>query len=146
MYAWNLGNGNLSNAFEPSSQVYPDTGNYAVTLIVINSFGCKDTVVKNIRVEPEFTVYIPNAFTPNSDGTNEGFNVKGWYIEYVKLDVFNRWGDLVFHSEGKNNDSWIGSVANQDEPAPEGVYVYDIKVRDVWGKTHQRFGTVSLIR
>ena len=98
MYAWNLGNGNLSNAFEPSSQVYPDTGNYAVTLIVINSFGCKDTVVKNIRVEPEFTVYIPNAFTPNSDGTNEGFNVKGWYIEYVKLDVFNRWGDLVFHS------------------------------------------------
>ena len=145
-YHWTLGNGNTSNEFEPSAQVYPDTGNYQVTLIVVNSYGCRDTVVKPIRVEPEFTVYIPNAFTPNNDGTNEGFNVKGWYIDNVILDIYNRWGDLIFHSEGRNNDSWMGGVLNQSELAPEGVYVYDIKVRDVWGKMHQHYGHVNLIR
>ena len=82
----------------------------------------------------------------NNDGTNEGFNVKGWYIEYVDLNIFNRWGDLIFHSEGKNNDSWIGTVVNQTEQAPEGVYVYNVSVRDVWGKNHQKTGLVNLIR
>ncbi|MEP7265312.1 MAG: gliding motility-associated C-terminal domain-containing protein, partial [Bacteroidota bacterium] len=94
----------------------------------------------------EFTVFVPNAFTPNHDGTNEGFNVKGWYIDYVVMDIFNRWGDLVFHSEGRNNDDWIGSVLHQSKQAPEGVYVYDIKVTDVWGKKHQKLGMVNLVR
>ena len=52
----------------------------------------------------------------------------------------------IFHSEGKNNDSWMGTVMNQTKQAPEGVYVYNIKVKDVWGKIHQETGLVNLIR
>ena len=144
-YNWTFGDGNNSTLFEPS-HTYPDTGWYHVTLWTINSFGCTDTASKEIYVEPIFEFYIPNAFTPNEDGVNDGFNIKGIYIVNVDMDIYNRWGDLIFHSDGKKNADWDGSVIERAHIAQEGVYVYDIKVKDVWGKVHQRYGYVNLVR
>ena len=144
-YSWTFGDGGNSTAYEPSHS-YPDTGWYHVTLWVTNSYGCSDSISKNVYVEPIFEFYIPNAFTPNADGTNEGFNIKGIYIVNVDLNIYDRWGQLIYHSEGKDNADWDGSVRNHSQPAQQGMYVYDISVKDVWGKTHQQYGQVNLVR
>ncbi len=145
MYHWTFGDGASSIQFEPN-HVYADTGNYMVTLWVVNSYGCRDTVQHPVRVEPEFHWWIPNAFSPNEDGVNDGFNVTGISIVDVKLSIFNRWGDQIFYSEGRNNRDWDGSVVGMPDKAQEGVYVYQVVVKDVWGKTHEKVGQVYLVR
>ncbi|MBL7924791.1 MAG: PKD domain-containing protein [Bacteroidia bacterium] len=144
-YAWTFGDGGSSTVFEPSHS-YRDTGNYMVTLWVTNAYGCRDSVQHLVRVDPIFSWWVPNAFTPNGDGMNEGFNVKGEYIADVKLSIFNRWGDQIFFSEGRDNLPWDGSVAGRPEPAQEGVYVFQVRVTDVWGMIHEKIGHVSLVR
>lgn len=144
-YSWTFGDGGTSINFEPT-HTYADTGNYMVTLWVTNSYGCRDSVQHPVRVEPEFHWWIPNAFTPNKDGINDGFNVTGISIVNVKLSIFNRWGDQIFYSEGRNNRDWDGSVVGKSEEAQEGVYVYTVEVKDVWGKVHQKVGQVNLVR
>ena len=144
-YAWTFGDGGSSTQFEPS-YTYRDTGNYMVTLWVTNAYGCLDSVQHPVRVDPIFSWWIPNAFTPNGDGMNEGFNVTGEYIVNVELSVFNRWGDRIFYSEGRNNLPWDGSVEGRPEPAQEGVYVFQVRVKDVWGMFHEKVGHVSLVR
>ncbi len=145
IYHWTFGDGGSSIQFEPN-HVYADTGNYMVTLWVVNSYGCKDTVKHPVRVEPEFHWWIPNAFSPNEDGVNDGFNVTGISIVDVKLSIFNRWGDQIFYSEGRNNRDWDGSVVGMPNKAQEGVYVYQVIVKDVWGYSHEKVGQVYLVR
>lgn len=144
-YYWTFGDGGSSTVFEPQ-HAYADTGNYMVTLYVTNAYGCRDSVQHPVRVNPIFSWWIPNAFTPNGDGSNEGFNVKGEYIVNVELTIFNRWGEKIFFSEGKENADWDGSVMGSALKAQEGVYVYTVRVEDVWGQFHEKIGHVSLVR
>ncbi len=144
-YTWTFGDGGNSFDFEPT-HTYADTGNYMVTLWVVNSYGCRDSVEHPVRVDPIFSWWIPNAFTPNEDGINDGFNVTGEYIVDVRLHIFNRWGDEIFFSEGRENSPWDGSIIGKEERAQEGVYVYLVEVKDVWGKLHEKVGHVSLVR
>lgn len=144
-YAWTFGDGGSSTQFEPN-YTYRDTGNYLVTLWVTNSYGCLDSVSHWVRVDPIFSWWIPNAFTPNGDGMNEGFNIKGEYIVDVTLTIFNRWGAQIFQSEGKNNADWDGKIQGETALAQEGTYVYQVKVIDVWGKPHEKVGQVHLVR
>ncbi|CAN5637141.1 hypothetical protein BH11BAC2_BH11BAC2_11410 [soil metagenome] len=143
--AWTFGDGTGSTVVSPA-HTYRDTGNYVVILWITNSYGCVDSAMHTVRVEPEFTFWIPNAFTPNQDGENEEFNVKGISIADVKLHIYNRWGDQIFFSEGRDNRPWDGSVEGSSLKAQEGVYVYLVEVRDVWGKLHQKIGHVNLVR
>jgi gliding motility-associated-like protein len=145
VYNWTFGDGTGSLVQHPT-HVYSDTGTYTVTLWVTNSYGCRDSATQVVKVDPIFTFFIPNAFTPNGDGVNDGFNVKGISIVDVKLSIFNRWGDHIFFSEGQNNMPWDGSVIGKSDFAKEDVYVYQILVKDVWGVTHERVGHVSLVR
>lgn len=144
-YSWTFGDG-AGSYLENPQHTYADTGNYQVVLWVTNSYGCRDSVSRPVRVEPIFSFYIPNAFTPNEDGVNDGFNVKGVSIVDVKLSIFNRWGDQIFFSEGRDNRPWDGSVIGNSEKAKQDVYVYKVFVTDVWGKIHERVGHVSLVR
>lgn len=144
-YNWTFGDGGLSTAFEPE-WTYRDTGDYMVTLWVTNAYGCRDSVRHPVRVKPIFSWWIPNAFTPNGDGTNEDFNVKGEYIANVELTIFNRWGESIFFNEGKESAAWDGSIDGSPDPAKEDVYVYQVKLLDVWGKYHEKVGHVTLVR
>jgi gliding motility-associated-like protein len=145
-YNWLFGDGTGSPAENPS-HTYADTGNYRVTLWVTNSYGCRDSISRPIRVEPIFTFFIPNAFTPNEDGVNDNFYVKGISIVDVKLSIFNRWGDQIYYKEGQHEAAaWDGSVIGEPEEAKQDVYVYQVYVTDVWGKIHERVGHVSLVR
>ena len=105
--------------------------------IVIPNWGCDTAVV----FQEDYPVYyIPNAFTPNSDGLNDvfGYSDDNWQLE--ELIVYNRWGQKVYAS----NLPWDGSY--NDFPAHSGVYLYQIRVKRKNSPFTEYFnGTLSLL-
>jgi gliding motility-associated-like protein len=141
---WFFGDGNGSTTFNPSHE-YSGTGTYNVTLIANNAFNCPDTATQEIIVRPEFTFYIPNAFTPDGDGKNDVFNGKGTNIAEYEMLIFNRWGELVF-STNSLDYSWDGTYKASTEPLID-VYVYKVKIKDsVRGQYHLYEGHVTIVR
>src|SRR5690606_10682664 len=86
-----------SSIEENPSHVYGEDGTLNPVLIVTSEYGCKDTTFETVFIEP-FTVYVPNAFTPDRDEANSIFKPIV-YLEIVNWDlqIYNRWGELVFH-------------------------------------------------
>jgi gliding motility-associated-like protein len=142
-YEWYINN-NPSSAWTPNtSQKFEETGDYYVTLVVISDKGCKGSVTKLIRVEDEFALFIPNAFTPNDDGKNDVFLPKGTAFKNYSLGIFNRWGELLFNSTEFTN-GWDGTF--KGEKCPDGVYTYKINVIIEGGKAKEFVGKVSLLK
>ncbi len=125
------------------THTYKDTGTFCVTLIASNLLGCKDTTHECVTIKPYFTVYIPNSFTPNGDGRNEIFNASGDYISTFDMKIFDRWGNLVYHSTNSEN-GWNG--AKNGTQLQEDVYVYVINVTDPQRNPYSYKGTVTLLR
>jgi gliding motility-associated-like protein len=130
--------------WENPTMNFDNAGNFAVAMIVWDNNQCSDTMVKTITVIPDFNVYIPNSFTPNGDGLNDTFqpmarNYKGNY----SLQVFNRWGQMVFTTTNIN-DGWNGTFLNQS--CKEESYIYLIKLAAGDGAEKEYKGTVTLVR
>jgi gliding motility-associated-like protein len=94
-------------------------------------------------VAPEMTLFVPNTFTPNGDGLNETFGAKGEGIGWYDLQIYDRWGNLIFHSTNANQQ-WDGT--HNKKKAPEGAYVYKIFARGVYEGAKSIDGTVTLLR
>jgi gliding motility-associated-like protein len=146
-----------------------DFYNYTITVWVQNQWGCWDTIQKVVEIIPEFEFYIPNAFTPNGDFSNEMFFGKGRGIKEYNIWVFDRWGNLIWdcHREDKNTN-WDGpqqeglaSACKWDakvegghyilkndgtEQVQEDVYVWKVKLTDVFEKIHTYIGQVSVVK
>ncbi|MGZ3864783.1 MAG: PKD domain-containing protein [Bacteroidia bacterium] len=118
---------------------------YTVIQFVSNAFGCKDTIAKVIDIKPGFTFYIPNAFSPNGDGTNDIFKGTGIGIKTYTLMVYDRWGNLVFTSNDLEK-GWDGTFHDGNKVSLEDVFVWKVVLRDDSNKEHDYKGTVSLIR
>lgn len=88
-------------------------------------------------------IFVPSAFTPNNDFSNDVLFVRGDLIETFDFQVFNRWGELVFES----NDLSVGWNGNyQGKAAQEGVYVFQLKAKCYSGQEYFLKGDVTLIR
>lgn len=124
---------------------YMDGGIYDVTQIVFNGFGCSDTAVKQVTILPEYTLYVPNTFTVNGDDTNEEFRAKGVGIVAFQMQIFNRWGEILFQSDSIKQ-TWNGRRNNQGAVLPQGIYVYKITVTNTFGMEIQYWGNINLIR
>lgn len=124
---------------------YQDTGTFNTTLVVISDQGCSDTAELKIIVKPDFVIYIPNAFTPNSDKFNDEFKViaNGTISEGFVFRVFDRWGYLMFETTDITK-GWDGNY--QNEKCPIDIYAYTVTVLDYRKRTHDYAGTISLIR
>jgi gliding motility-associated-like protein len=118
---------------------------YTVVQIVTSAHGCKDTIIKTIDVRPGFTFYIPNAFSPNGDGTNDIFKGTGIGIKDFSLMIYDRWGNLVFISNDLEK-GWDGTFSNGDNVLLQDVFVWKVNLRDDNNKSHDYAGTVSLIK
>jgi gliding motility-associated-like protein len=147
---WNFGDGvpTTSTAQNPVF-FYADTGSYAVMQICYNAFGCSDTAMLIVNVEEDATLYIPNAFTPNGDGTNDLFYPQGVGVDegVYEFWIFDRWGNLIFHSTTWG-EGWDGKVqGGTGEIAQEDVYVWKLQYRSVTKKqTREYMGHVSLVK
>lgn len=114
------------------------SGTYTVEITQNN---CTDTFVSNIFecvVMDSFTLFIPNVFTPNNDGVNDYFGVVYDGNEDVSIEVYNRWGVLLFQSSRKEF-SWDGTLSG--ELSSDGVYFYVIQIGE---EKHQ--GSLTLMR
>lgn len=139
---WYFGDEVVSDLENPS-HTYADTGNYQVWLTVSNQYGCVDSISDIIRVNPDAILYIPNAFSPNGNGTNDYFTPKGLGILEYRMDIFDRWGYKIFTTNDMNI-GWDGTKSGG--PAQEDVYVYHIVVKNVLDEKNTYVGRVSLIR
>jgi gliding motility-associated-like protein len=122
---------------------FEDTGYYTITQYVYSSYGCKDTAALDVYVKPEFTFYIPNAFSPNADYKNDIFYGYGTYILEYDLTILDRWGQMIFRSLDVK-DGWDGTY--KGEKAQEDVYVYKVNIVDINHQKHQFIGRVTLFR
>ena len=127
-----------------------DPYTYYVTQWVINSYGCTDEITKPIEILPDFTFYIPNAFSPNGDGTNDGFKGTGVGIDLTtyNLWIFDRWGLQIFYSDDLEK-TWDGHMHDVEDHAvlQQDVYVWKVKFNDIIsGKKHEFHGTVTLLK
>ena len=123
-----------------------DPANYNVHLLVVNADGCEDTISVQVIVNGVFTCYVPTGFTPDGDGLNDFFYVKGESIDVTHFNfrVFNRWGEKVFETEDINT-MWDGRHKNS--PAIEDVYIWKVETRDaVTGELKEFTGHVNLMR
>jgi gliding motility-associated-like protein len=91
----------------------------------------------------EAIILVPDAFTPNGDAYNERFEIKGYFIDNFKISVFNRWGEVVYHSEDMA-EGWDGNV--DSGKAPGGYYLYKIEAVNKSGEAVTRKGSFLLIR
>ena len=94
-------------------------------------------------------VFIPNTFSPNNDGSNDIFYVRGQELERVQsIRIFNRWGEIVFEQQQfpVNNASfgWNGTYKG-NKPVPD-VYVYQVEVFCENSQIIRFEGNVALIQ
>ncbi|MBL7883294.1 MAG: PKD domain-containing protein, partial [Bacteroidia bacterium] len=144
MWDWDLGD-NHTSIFQNPYHTYPDTGVYNVTQIVINQFGCRDTVQHPISIKGESNIYIPNAFTPNSNGLNDVFAPKLYGVIEFKMSIFDRWGNEIFSTEDMQ-EGWNGRYKGTGEIVQQDVYVYKIITKDLLRDHHQYIGSVTVVR
>ncbi len=133
-YVW------YSGATTPSISV-TQPGTYRLT--VANYCGSKyDDIIISKGV---CKLYVPSAFTPNNDGLNDVFRARfGENITDFKLQIYNRWGQIIFESNDIRN-GWDGNLKGSHQP--NGVYVWMINYKTVTDSKEQFIkGTVTLIR
>ena len=141
-YYWTFGDGHNSTEVHPNN-TYSDPGDYTVTLIATNEIGCKDTVVKVITIHEEYWVYIPNTFTPDGNIYNNTFEISTVNIAEIDVQIFNRWGQMVFHTN-KLRDSWDGTY--NDLLCPDGTYTYKVKYRTTSDIEETLVGHINILR
>ncbi len=127
------------------SHTYSLEGNYCVTLITGNEGMCFDTAEVCLQIAGVYTLYIPNAFTPNDDGTNDFFFCKGTNIKEFEMRVFDRWGVQVFYSDDITK-AWDGRVNGSIEATIQDVYVYKVTFKDNVDLMHDILGEVTVVK
>ena len=109
---------------------------------VANEPGVDKSISNNITLEKPVRLILPTAFTPNGDGVNPLFSISGKFVSKMSIQIFDRWGVLVFASD--KNEPWDGTKGGK--VMPESAYVWKAEVEDFAGNTFTKEGTVLLLR
>ena len=129
---------------EMPTHTYNKQGRYEILLIAENSAlssACNDTSIQIIDVQG-FDVF--NVFTPNNDGVNDVFSFDDWDLSSLYVEIYNRWGERVYHWDAPNGN-WNGIAYNGDK-APEGVYYFHLRARGIDGYLYEEEGNITLLR
>lgn len=140
-YEWiNTSGLSCTTCADPEVDVEEDT-EYAV--IVTDQNGCTNTDTVWVFVEYPFNYFIPNSFTPNGDGINDVFYLKGHGVDFFELKIYDRWGEQLFKTNDLNS-GWDGTF--KGESLSNGVFVYIVSGQLLDGRTFKEKGAVTLIR
>lgn len=144
-YLWFFGDGTNSTLQNPLHQ-YAIPGIYNVSILVTSGAPnfCSDSITIHVEIMPPSTVTIPNIFTPNNDGFNDGFYAISEGIEQESLKIFNRWGRVVYVSEIVSSP-WNGNDPNGNESA-DGTYFYVYHGVGYDKKEYNLNGSITLMR
>lgn len=123
---------------------YADSLNYRSYRILAISYGTGVSSSSNTAKVPyNFTVWIPNSFSPNGDGLNDRFEIKAEKGTSLHLDIYNQWGEQVF-STNDINDSWDGTF--RSGKAAEGIYLYKAEIKSPTSGNFYRTGTIQILK
>jgi len=111
---------------------------------VVSAEGCESEMTKIVHILPEYTLYAPNSFSPNGDGNNDIFLAEGNGVTSFEMQVFDRWGGLVFESSDIEY-GWDGLDASANTVGV-GTYMYHISLYDYNGKLWIYNGELNLMR
>lgn len=147
-YWWNFGDNNHSTEINPTHQYSEISKAYTITLTVTdNDSICSNAHSRTLVIQDEVLFFIPNAFTPDGSGQNDLFSpqfISGVDIYHFRLQVFNRWGEIVFES----NDpaiGWDGKYANSF--VKQDIYIWKIDFEEsILDKVHTHNGSVIVLR
>jgi PKD repeat protein len=156
-YYWDFGDGNVSDEFEPV-HYYQEIGLYDIKLEVFTNSEpqCTDTMVvrQTVRTEKACRMIFPTGFTPVKSGPSGGhynpaeksntvFYPINTGLEEFELEIYNRWGEIVFYSDDINV-GWDGYINGR--AAPMGVYVWRAKAKCESGREIEQAGDVTVVR
>jgi hypothetical protein len=168
-YLWDLSIDPQTLIGRTSTEVNPkdiafiaDTAQIAIKLVAMSDKGCIDSVTKFIRINPDITVFIPNAFYPQTGGIggstlppgdcnvngipcNRHFFIQAQGFESIEIYVYNRWGKLVYESKDIKK-GWDGTDMKSGGECQQDAYVYQIFANSYSGKRYQYSGSVTLLR
>jgi gliding motility-associated-like protein len=102
-------------------QYYNDAGR--IKMIDVRPLFCT-TKTCTVFVNDGNPIYIPNAFTPNNDGTNDQFQVYGKGLKTVYMQIYDRYGELLFESNHQD-EGWDGTY--KGKPLPDATYYYVVR-------------------
>ncbi|MCK8491381.1 gliding motility-associated C-terminal domain-containing protein [Spirosoma sp. RP8] len=94
-----------------------------------------------LRRDPK--IFVPDAFTPNGDGNNDTFMVKGLYFDRFRLTIYSRWGEVIYSTTDRTK-GWDGTINGQQAAA--GQYMYQVEVIDDTDHKTLKTGALLLIR
>jgi gliding motility-associated-like protein len=140
---YDFGDGSYSTEQDATNRFPVIVGEYNVIQYVTTQYGCMDTISGKVKVEPIFTFYIPNAFTPNADDINEEFFGTGEGFTQYAMYLYDRWGELLFVSNDKNL-KWDGTFKGKQ--VQQGTYIYYFYILDWKNDDHEYRGKVTLTR
>ncbi len=141
-WMYNFGDSTTSELQNPQ-HYFPAPAQYLIMQYVTSSDGCRDTSLEYVDIQNDASFYVPNTFTPNNDGKNDEFNAYGIGITDFKMQVFNRWGQLLFISDSMEK-GWDGTYNNKS--AQQDVYIYTVTAKDIFNKSRSLKGYVTLLR
>lgn len=136
-YLWS--NGSVAETLKASHH-----GIYSLT-VSKEPLGCITT--ESVAISKDCYLDIPNSFTPNGDGVNDYFLPRslhpGMMLQF-RMEVFNRWGQLIFTTNQLEGRGWDGRFNTKEQP--EGVYIYAINITMKDNRAERYEGNVTLIR
>ncbi len=139
-YFWNFDQLQYIAGDTVEIHTFPKEGSFMVSLIVEAGAGCTDTITKTINVKD--VLETPNIFSPNGDGQNDVFLVKSNGVNEFVLEIFNRWGAIVYSLTAKRLQ-WDGR-SSAGVIMPPGTYFYHITSPDVKG--YNKAGVIQLVK
>lgn len=141
-WEWDFGDGQGDNQ-SVTQHAYAPGGpsDKLVILTVYDNMGCQDTASTIIAVS--LLPVLPTGFSPNNDGENDVFIIRGGPFESVDFKIYNNWGQLIFESHD-GALGWDGTY--NGEPAPLGVYTWTFAVGMGNNFVVKESGDVTLIR
>jgi gliding motility-associated-like protein len=147
-WLWDFGDGKGTSTVREPVYKYADTGHYKVWMRATNEWGCTDTTTRNVVVLPDVIAYIPTAFSPDNLGpdTNNVFRVYVDGVSTFEIQIYSRWGQLLYESTDYEHHGWDGSYLNTTDKVPVGVYIYVMKLTGMNGIDYKYSGNVTLIR
>jgi gliding motility-associated-like protein len=148
-YFWQFGDPLGSNTYSQSPNfTYTGPGTYTVVLTAWNDWiGCAVTDTIVIEVVEEAIVNLPNVFTPNADGVNDGFSADITGVKDIKVEVFNRWGNSIYEAEQSGLPSTHQVLQLWDgQKGDDGVYYYVVNVKGYDDKDYTYTGFVHLLK
>jgi len=140
IWSVSTGSASIADVNSPTTQVsqLAEGDNVLIWTVTDGTCSGQDSVVIHVHEPGECELELPNAFSPNGDGYNDGYFIQGIArFPSNTMTVFNRWGNEVFSVENYKNSQWYGQNKNGDE-LPEGTYFVVLEIPD-WGIKRNTF-------